>query len=243
MSLGKKVDRYAAFGLGLATFGGPFAVYSFYVLLSVPLTALGLSFVVLGLTAVLIPETPVPAGSIRAMVEGACVNVEALLEEFDAKERAVYLPPRDGRVYAYVPLKGPLRPGDLALVVEAPLRVVTEVRGEPGLMIFPPGSEAVRLAALDEEVELKEAISYVLVDFLEAVESAQAMKSGGRWIVQIKNPRVGTEYPRFAKVLGSLPTSIAGCVSSQVLGKPVVFVGEETEGDSTTATFEVQGDG
>ncbi len=94
--LGKRLDRYMAFGLGLAIFGGPFAAFSYLILLSIPLTALGIACVVLGASIALVPESPVPTQTIRARVEGSCAGVESILEEFNAKNTAVYLPPRDG---------------------------------------------------------------------------------------------------------------------------------------------------
>jgi hypothetical protein len=237
VNLGKRLDRYLAIGLGLAVFGGPFAVYSFLVLLSVPLTALGIGCLILGVNVALIPESPVPAGTIRAMVEGSCANVEAVLEEFNVKGKAIYLPPRDGRVIAYVPTKQGASSAYRAM--EAPVRVVAEVEGEPALMVFPPGSEILRLSLVEEGSGVEDALSYVLVDFLEAAESVKSEELGGSVVVKIGNPRIRTDFPRFNMVLGSLPTSLAGCVVAQALGKPVAFVDEQILGKIINATFEV----
>jgi hypothetical protein len=221
----------------LIVFGGPFAAFSYLVLLNVPFTALGLACVVLGATLMLTPSSPVPVHTIRAMVEGSCVNVEALLEEFDARWKAVYLPPRDGRVYAYVPLTR--NPGASAAwaAMGAPLRVVTEVEGEPGLLVFPPGSEVVRLSMLSPDAGIEEALNHVLVDFVEAAESVKAVREGGRVVVDIKTSRVETEFPRFRMVLGSLCTSIVGCVLSTVLGVPLLVQDEQVDGRSIRVIF------
>jgi hypothetical protein len=221
----------------LIIFGSPFAVYAFLVLLSVPLTALGIACVVLGATIALIPESPVPGNMIRAMVEGSCAGVEALLEEFNAKEKAVYLPPRNGRVVALIFYKKDPRLAWKAS--EVPVRVVTEVAGEPALMVFPPGSEIVRLGMLGEESGVEEALSYVLTDFLEAVESVKSVEVGRSIVVKMTNPKIRTDFPRFNMCLGSLPTSIAGCVLAQVLGKPVALIEEQAIERTITATFEV----
>ena len=195
---------------------------------------------ILGVTLLLLPDSPVPAHQIRAMMEGACVNIEALLEEFDVEEKAVYLPPRDGRVYAFAPLSS--NPGvDVRGLERAPLRVITEVSGEPGLFVFPPGSEVVRLSVLSDDYGVEEALNYVLVDFLEAVESVKAVQDDGRLVVEMKVPRVETEFPRFQRVLGSMPSSLAGCVIARVLVEPVVFSGEEVDGRKIRAFFEVAG--
>ncbi len=107
------------------------------------------------------------------------------------------------------------------------------------MMVFPPGSEVVRLSALEEESGTEDALSYVLVDFLEAAESVKAVEAGQRIIVNITKPRIRSDFPGFNKCLGTLPTSIAGCVLAQVLGKPVGLVEEQATPQQVTATFEV----
>jgi len=237
--LDRNVDRYVALGLGLVAFGAPFAAFSYTVLLSIPLTALGLACVILGATVMFTPSSPVPAHTIRAMVEGSCVNIEALLEEFDARIKAVYLPPREGRVYAYVPLSS--NPGASAAwaASKAPLRVVTDVGGELGLLVFPPGSEVVRLSLLSPESGVEEALTHVLVDFIESVDSVRAVRDGERVVVDMEASRVETEFPRFRRVLGSLSTSTAGCVLSTVLEAPVLLQDEQVEDRRIRAVFRV----
>ena len=234
---GRRLDRYLAFGIGLAIFGVPFAVFSYLILLSIPLTAFGLACLILGATIALVPESPVPKQTIRAMVEGSCAGVESLLEEFNAKNKAVYLPPRDGRVVAYIPMNGDQSTAWKAM--EAPIRILSEVGGEPALMVFPPGSEILKLSMLGEESGVDEALSYMLVDFLEAVASVKSVGVGRRTIISISKPRIRSDFPRFNICLGTLPTSIAGCVLAQILGKPVALIEEFAVGDQVNATFEV----
>ena len=234
---GRRLDRYLALGIGLAIFGVPFAAFSYLILLSIPLTAFGLACLILGVAIALVPESPVPKQTIRAMVEGSCAGVESLLEEFNAKNKAVYLPPRDGRVVAYIPMNGDQSTAWKAM--EAPIRILSEVGGEPALMVFPPGSEIVRLSMLGEESGVDEALGYVLVDFLEAVASVKSVEVGRRTIISISKPRIHSDFPRFNICLGTLPTSIAGCVLAQILGKPVALIEELAVGDQINATFEV----
>ena len=65
--LHEDVSRYTAVGVGLVVFGALFAEYAFLMLLSVPMTALGISCVILGVTTVLIPDNPIPASNIRRL--------------------------------------------------------------------------------------------------------------------------------------------------------------------------------
>ena len=119
---------------------------------------------------------------IRNYMAGQVVGLtrdEALLEEFDAKEKAVYLPPRNDRVFAFVPLGNDPGVLDFGYLEKVPLRVLVNVGGSPGLFIFPPGSEIVRLSLLPEDTGLEDALQYVLVDYLEGAGSVKAIKESG----------------------------------------------------------------
>lgn len=233
------LDRYTRAGVVLLVFGGPFAAFSYWVLNDVTFTSVGLASLILGATALLVPSRAVPGESVRALVEAAAVNVEALLEEFDVTGRGVYLPPRDGRVYCFVPIGEGFLEAGLAGFDRVPLRVVTRVGGVDCLTVFPPGGEVVRLAGLGDEGGVEDALAYVLVDYLEMVEGVRAVEQGDRVVVELRRPRVDTGFARFRMCLGSVPASVAGCVLAWVLGEPVLFVGEEMDGGRVTASFRV----
>jgi hypothetical protein len=237
--LHEDIGRYTAVGVGLVVFGALFAEYAFLMLLSVPLTALGISCVILGITTVLIPDSPIPASNIRSMIKGSCLNIEALLEEFNVEERCIYLPPRDGKVFAYVPLGTSHGLSNGWQAMEAPIRVVTEVGGESGLMVFLPLSNDM-LSSIEEDTKAEEALNDILVEKLEFLETVKEAGSGDELVVRMSGSRMGTDLPRFKKVLGSLPTSIAGCVLASVFNKPLAFKKEEVSGRVINATFEVQ---
>jgi hypothetical protein len=233
------VDMYTRAGVVLMVFGAPFAAFSYWILGDVTFTSVGLASLIIGATALLVPSRAVPGESVRALVEAAAVNVEALLEEFDAGQRGYYLPPRDGRVYCFVPLAAGFDERNLQRFDNVPLRVVSSVLGASGVSVFPPGSEVVRLAGLGEESGVEDALVFVLVDYVELVESVRAVVSGDRVVVELVKPRVDTEYARFRQCLGSVPSSVAGCVLAWVLGEPVAFLGEEQVGDKVTASFRI----
>jgi hypothetical protein len=238
LNLNLNLTKYQSLGLGLITFGAPFAYYSYIVLNNVSFTSLGLACIILGVTLLQVPSNPIPKKDVRAMMEASCINIEAVLEEFDAKGKAIYLPPKNGRVYSFVTLDNNIKIDPLK-VVEAPLRVLSKYYGSPSLIVFPPGSEAVRLASIPEDSGIEESLSFVLVDFLEAAESIKSIENEDRIIVEIIKPKVTTEFPRYKMSLGSLTTSIAGCVLSHIQRKPVYFINEENSSQKITATFEV----
>ncbi|MGD0804219.1 MAG: hypothetical protein ABSA11_09120 [Candidatus Bathyarchaeia archaeon] len=241
--MARRIDAYVSVGLGFVGFGAPLAAYCYWIVHIVPLTALGLALVVLGVSVVLIPQNPVPTSVVRGMVEDACANVEAELEQFDAREKAWYLPPRDGCVLCFVPLVADVKPAVVQAASRAPVKMLTESMGVPGLMVFPPGSKILRSSQLDGDAGLEDAMINVLVDYLEGAESVKVIKEGSRVNVFIKKTRLQTDFSRFNYVLGSITVSVLGCVAAQVLNVPVRVLDERTEGRNLSAIFEVLGVG
>jgi hypothetical protein len=172
------------------------------------------------------------------MLEGSLVNIEAVLEEFDVLGRAVYLAPRDGRVAAVIPVADRMIRGDLDNV---PLRVLTRVGGEDCVLVFPPGSEVVRLAMLPDDIGLEDALGLVLVDFVELVDGVKLVSELDQVIVELRGVRAGSEMSRVNHSLGSLAVSVAGCVLSSVLGEAVVFKREEQVEGGVRVVFGVLG--
>jgi hypothetical protein len=95
------------------------------------------------------------------------------------------------------------------------------------------------LSLLSEEAGLEDALTQVLVDFIEAVDTVKAVRNGREIKIELGGVRVSTDYLRVNECLGSYPVSIAGCVLSQVLGTPICYRGEEDYGDKKLAFFEV----
>lgn len=233
------MERISYFGLALITFGIPLAVFSFLIFSRAGITAFGLVCAILGGTLLLVPWNPLPEPPLKSMVEASCINVEALLEEADAKGKAIYLPPRNGRVYAFAPLKSDPKSLNFNQITDTPFRIIMNVAGVPGLVIFPPGSEIIRSSNLDQEMGLEVALEHVMVDFIEAVESVRATRKDGEIRVHLSGPNIDTDQPRFKKVLGTLPTTMVGSVISYTLDAPVQFVGENSTENEIEAVFEV----
>lgn len=159
------MNRFTAVGAGLVGLGTILAAFSYFVLLSVPLTALGLAFVILGCVMFIFPEYLVPHQVVRGMISGAAANIEAMLEEFAASKKAVYLPPKEGKVYAFVPLSENLSYPKVREIADAPKRVISNVDGHPGLFIYPPGSDVLAVSGVaGEEVSEEEEVVFEVGD-------------------------------------------------------------------------------
>jgi len=243
------MNKFTEVGIGLTGLGGVLAAFSFFVLGSIPLSALGFALLILGLVIFIFPQYLVPHQVVKGMLLGAVSNIEAVLEEFGATHKAIYLPPREGKMLAYVPLSGNPAFSEIEKMTEGPKRILVRVDGHPGLFIYPPGAEVVALSGVvDAEMDggtggeavIENGIGYCLVDFSELASRVQVSLEGDRVFLRLRNVKVQVEAPRFIKVMGSLPSSLAACVIAAVARKPVRVLEEKKEGRWFKAVFEVK---
>lgn len=237
MRIGAVAGRYLLVGTALAGFGAVLAVSAFFILSNTPLSATGIACVVLGLTVASLPEYPVARKAARAIIRGSTMNIEELLEEFDVKERGIYLPPRDELVYVFVPLgPNPTEP-TVEAIKKAPVRLISAAGGEPGLLILPPGAEAVRTLEFGEEPNLEEAIRYLLVEITELCSSVKVVERGNDVIVEMNGVKVETEGPKYKLALGSIPASLSACVVTTVTKRGAKIVDERATKNGKVAQF------
>jgi len=232
--------------LGLLLAGVLFAPFSYFVLGSVPLTAMGISMLILGFTCIALANTRpyISPEASQLMLKTGMENTAALLEELGLKERAIYLPSSlsDGRARAIVPLaeeevteiQGKIpgrlvvrfgnRPEDLALAFATPGGQIL------GMLEAPPGSSA---------GELEAAISYILVGVLDLAASVGVTLADGRVGVEITDPRLYWENIWYYRSLGSPLASIAAAICCEGLGKPVRIKEEQYEKGKAHIELEV----
>ena len=106
-------------------------------------------------------------------------------------------------------------------------------------MVFPPGSEIVRLALLPEDIGPEDALNYVIVDILEAANSVKVVFDKEEIVVEIVEPRSISDFQRVNNSLGSMTVSVAGSVLAQVISKLVYFVREERMENKLVAFFNI----
>jgi len=231
-----RYSQYRYLGIALTVFGYTFTIYSEWILSDVTLTALGLSIIILGVTLFFIPSNPIPSQQIRAMLEGSLINIEALLEEFDVLGKAVYLPPIDDRGNVFIPIEEAY----ICLYPEKiPIRMLTSSPDKPGLLVFPPGSEVVRLSLLPEDIGLEDALNYILVDVLEAANNVKIVLEMEEIVVEITEPRSMSDFPRVNHSLGSVTVSVTGSILAQIVGSPIYFDREEITKKKIIAFFNI----
>jgi hypothetical protein len=225
--------------LVLAGFGMALTLYS-YLVGVVPLAALGISCIILGFTAVSLPPHIGGGPGLRAMLQGATLGVEALLEQRTVR-RATYLPPGDGGVvHAYVPLSLETETLSLNEMRQAPKILVDN--NQKGVLVYPVGSELSRIPEFQDGLSLEESLRYVLVESANICSQVMAEETGSLVIVGMKGADLDIQGQRYRDSLGSLPSSLAACVIAMLHNKPVTLIEEKRDGDRTVAVFQLLGE-
>jgi len=232
------LDRYTIIGFVVTILGIVYSFFSFYIISSIPSTAVGISIIILGINTILIPGSSISKNYVYSIFMESYSNIEALLLQFDMKERCVYLPPKDKKVFAFVPLNIDLDPSKERKVRESPIRMVTHYQGMSGLMVFLPLPYDI-LSELPEGMKAEKTLNIILVDQLTASGSVKAVEFLNKIIVRISGFQETTELPSVQSVFGSIPTSIAGSALSFVYNKPIILLEEKLEGNDIIDIFEV----
>lgn len=221
------MNRWAAAAAVLGSCGAVLAAFSFFVLGSVPLTALGLGAVVTAASLALTPcESPYREATL-SMLKAYTANISRVLEELAAQPGAVYTP---GGIVA-VPLKQASRfEGE-----PDSSRLIWKSAGGYFLILSSPGYGAERGTDLEAALEL------VLVDTLGLCDGVRVIARERTILVEVLGARESGEPSRFSRVLGPLPVHVAAAVVAQVGGLPVRVESWERRGENILATLTAVG--
>lgn len=217
------------YALGLVAFGSMLAGFSWLVLQSTPMTALGIGAAVVGASIAITPTSPVPSGAVRKLLEGSLLNIEAVLEDTGAVSKAYYVLDTSGSgalVRALVPLgEGSISPPppDLA---KGNAGLVATAGGAEYLVVYPPG--ALLLKNEDLGGDLESALIRFLVEESGLVESVKATEDGDAAVVEFAIPRSRAGSGRVRQVLGSLESGTAAAILA-ALKKAMVTVASEED--------------
>jgi len=171
----------------------------------------------------------------RAMLQGATLSVEALLEQCTVR-RATYLPPGDGGViYAYVPLSPETETLSQNEMRQAPRSLVGN--NQKGVLLYPVGSELSRIPEFQDGLSLEERLRYILVGSADICSRVMAEETGSLIVVGMKGADLNTQGQRYLDSLGSLPSSLAACVIATFHNKPLTLLEEKKAGDMLIARF------
>jgi hypothetical protein len=230
------VNVYRMLGLCLALAGLLLSCVSYFVLNSIPLTALGISTLILASISFAIgtgqPKIP-PEASILLLQSGT-ENISALVEELGLKSKAVYLPGSmtSGKSQALIPLYSNPYPPQFGKTV-FPKRLIVKHGSNPedmGLLITTPGStvsETITSKPDATEADLESTLTMVLSGTLNLADSAKITIDDDTMHVEVSNPRLENQKMWIYESLGTPLASIVASVIAQVIDKPVVVEEEQ----------------
>jgi stage V sporulation protein SpoVS len=228
-------NPYKSLGIGLSIAGAILSPVFYFAVASVPLTAVGMSAIMLGFTSIALANARpyLSPEACRIFLRTGMENTAALLEELQISAKAIYLPValRDGHGQAIIPLGGEV---DTARLKEKlPGRLI--VRYGPdfstmALAVTTPGTASLELLeskpgpSIDE---IESAITYVLTGILDVASGIKLNFVDSFINVEINGATLHYEDIWYYRSLGSPLASIAAAISSEALGKPVRIVEEK----------------
>ena len=225
-------------GLALMLGGGLFALAAWFILEYMPLAALGMSGVMIGVVSLALGKS-LPRISPEAslmLLEPGFDNIAGLVEELGLRDRAIYLPTSlsQGRLRALIPLHRSSAPPVVRRQIEQ--RFIARFGPGPedyGILVAGPGSPALRLVEVPESgssTDLEGALSALLVGTLNLVSAVGIGRNGDTVVVRVAHPILPPrDHPAYT-VLGSPIASIAATIVAESLDRPVTVVSETSEG-------------
>jgi hypothetical protein len=209
---------------------------SYLVLQSTPITALGLSTIILGAVSLALgrgqPKISPEASAI--LLQSGVENISAIVEELGLKAKAIYLPSSmtTGKPQAFIPLHSNPHPPQLGNIV-LPKRLIVKYGPQPedmGLLVTTPGSAVAGMVTAKSdstEADLEAALTLVLVGTISLADSVRVTKEDEVIRVEISNPRLEYRKMWVYESLGSPLASIVASVVAEVLNKPVSVDSEQ----------------
>ena len=240
-------NPYRILGLGLSLAGALFTPIAYFIINSVPLTAIGISTIVVGFVSIALANTRLyisPEAS-ELILKTGMENTAALIEELGIRNKAVYLPSsmRDGHPQALIPL---VEGKDIQWVREKiPGRLIVRYGVNPddmAIAVTTPGS--INIDMLETQPgptasEIETAASYILTGVLDIANSVTVNLADDRVDVEVSGSRLHYEDIWYYRYLGSPIASIVAAISSEALGKPVRITEEDYTKGKSQITLEV----
>jgi hypothetical protein len=219
----------------LISFGIALTLYSYFIIGIVPFAALGISCIILGFTVLSLPRHIGGGPGMRAMLRGATLSIEALLEPCNVG-RAIYLPPDDGGVIsAYVPLSPEAKALSQKEMRQAPKSLVGN--HQEGMLVYPVGSDLSKIPDFQDGLSLEERLRYVLVESADICSRVMVEETGTLIVVGMNGADMDIQGQKYLSSLGSLPSSLAACIIATVHDRPVTLIEERKAGDRLIAVF------
>jgi len=222
-------NPYRILGLVLCPAGTIFAPVSYFIIDSAPLTAVGLSAIMIGFTCIMLDRTRpyISPEACQLMLKTGMENTAALLEELELRSKAVYLPSamRDGHPQALIPL---VEGQDIQWVQKKiPGRLIVKYGVNPddmAIAVTTPGGVSIDILETKPgptSGEIEAAATYILTGVLDIASSVTVSLADNQIDIGISEARLHYEDIWYYRCLGSPIASIVAAISSEALEKPI----------------------
>jgi hypothetical protein len=240
-------NPYRILGLGLTLAGAIFSPISYFIIDSVPLTAVGISAIMIGFIGISLANTrpTISPEACQLILKTGMENTSALLEELGLRSKAIYLPSSmgDGHPQALIPLK---EDDDIQWVKQKVTgRLIVRYGANPdeiAIAVTTPGSINIDLLETKPgptSDEIEAAVTYILTGILDIANSVNVRMSDNRVEVKISGSRLHYEDIWYYRCLGSPAASITAAISSEALQKPVRIIEESYKRGKSKIIIEV----
>ena len=240
-------NLYSQLGWGLLLAGAALIPTSHLLLRSVPITALGISSVILGAICLVLSRTlpKIPPEVSRLLMETGLENLSSLLEELGIKSKGIYLPSwlTAGKPRAVIPLHS--NPKLPQISVALPQRLIVPYGRNPedvGILVTTTGSNIIDMLEIKpgpNNDEIAAALTTLLVGTLDVADGVGVILDGEGATVKVSHPRLDYHNSWLQLTLGSPIASIVASVVAEALGKPVIIKGEKSERRETLTELEI----
>jgi hypothetical protein len=231
------LSPYTRLGAALVIGGAIFALAALFIIQSIPLIALGISVVLVGVVSLVLAQSlpAVPPAASAVLLRTGLENLSALIEETGLTSQALYLPSRlaGGSPMALIPLHAnPFRP---RIEKALPAKLIVSYGSGPhdvGLLVRTAGTTVMQLLENHlgaSSAELESAMAAILVGRLDLADGVRVQRDRERVIVEVSAPRLGQQDIWMCRSLGSPLASIITTVVAEGMDRTVAIRSEHWE--------------
>ena len=213
---------------------------------SVSISALGFAISIIGALVLLVVPESIPKDAYKALLNDSIANIETILRESKIQARAYTVVGKDGKIRAFIPIdpdSSNLKPVDYGNLIQSMNRsadrLIVNYGGLHGLVLIHPGNELVRVAKVEERESIEVALRKVIITLSNLATSLSAIEDGKIIRVDVKNPRLSFDFPRFEMCLGLPLSSVIAGVVAKVKGMPVMILDEKLDRSLLRLSLEI----
>ncbi len=266
----RRSRRYSYFTVAVVLiFSGILISLVSYSVGAIPLAALGIASILLGLSAGALPDRVIGNESIQMTFDGAAAGTEEVIRSLRLKgfhfakisdsnplrsESAIeqsagvnklpsiYLPPKNGLVAVYLPLRNAQKALTADQMWNAPNLFLNFAPSDyedcGGILLYPMAASIESNRDIEfREASLEKVLTTALVESTEICSSLELSESEGIFILVLRGVKIRTLFANYREILGSFPASLAASVIAAYRSQPVVIVDESVGSDGTVVRY------